>query len=196
MPRTRSRGRLPHLRSRANERPASGSASTYALPARKKLRPRSISSVTPSSSSTSSNRISRNSKGGSGKPLFFQIPGSSSSGPIASEGYQVLPDERDEDYELAALLGEIEPDEVDGDVPVRLLDHFTLYDYRTQKLCAVPCEYDIDGGYKGRFGGSGIVKSVNDDYELQSEPESEADDEGLLVKLGVLQEVWFSDDEE
>lgn len=65
----------------------------------------------------------------------------------------------DETIESAALLpGETEPelDDFDNEIPVRLLDNFTIYDCDTFRL--VPIEDLLDLGPSTHYGASGLVR--------------------------------------
>jgi DNA (cytosine-5)-methyltransferase 1 len=65
----------------------------------------------------------------------------------------------DESIENAGPLpGETEPDlgDVDAEIPVRLLDDFTIYDWDTLRL--VPISDLLDLGPSTRYGASGLVR--------------------------------------
>ena len=194
MRRTRS-SKLPDPRRTSSLRSASSSASAYSLPARKAVRTHSSSSVTPSASSSSSHIPSRRSINGPGASLFHL--GLVFSLADGLKVYKISPDERDEDHELAALLGETEPAaEEEEDKPVRLLDDFSLYEYHSLRMCPIPGDYDIEY-YRDRFGGSGTAEcvSVNEDYDLDTDSDGDKE-EKIKIKLGQIQELWFDVDGE
>jgi len=62
------------------------------------------------------------------------------------------------------LLGETAPDLDDPEeIPVRLLDNFTIYDWDTLRL--VPTTHLLDMRPGARYGASGIVRSWIDDSD-------------------------------
>jgi DNA (cytosine-5)-methyltransferase 1 len=75
--------------------------------------------------------------------------------------YTVADDESIENAE--PLPGEIEPelDDLDAEIPVRLLDDFTIYDWDTLRI--VPIEDLLDLGPRTYYGASGLVRPWTDD---------------------------------
>jgi DNA (cytosine-5)-methyltransferase 1 len=70
----------------------------------------------------------------------------------------------DESIENAGILpGETEPEpyDFDDEIPVRLLDDFTIYDWDTLRL--VPIEDLLDLESSTRYGASGLVRPWADD---------------------------------
>lgn len=80
----------------------------------------------------------------------------------------------DESIETAVPIpGETEPelDDVDAEIPVRLLDDFTIYDWDTLRL--VPIADLLDLGPSTRYGASGLVRPwIDDDTDDDSDSDS------------------------
>jgi len=89
----------------------------------------------------------------------------------------------DESIENAGLLpGETAPDldDLDAEIPVRLLDGFTIYDWDTLRL--VPIADLLDFGPSTHYGASGRVRPWTDDG---TDDDSDEDDSSspLAIKL-------------
>jgi hypothetical protein len=89
----------------------------------------------------------------------------------------------DDSIENAGLLpGETAPelDDLDAEIPVRLLDRFTIYDWDTLRL--VPIADLLDLGPSTHYGASGLVGPWTDD---STDDDSDEDDSSspLAIKL-------------
>jgi DNA (cytosine-5)-methyltransferase 1 len=90
----------------------------------------------------------------------------------------------DEFIENAGLIpGETAPDLDNEDIPVRLLDNFTIYDWETLRL--VPITDLLDLGPGMHYGASGLVRPWTDD---DTDDESD-EDAPLATKLSPIVEL-------
>ena len=77
------------------------------------------------------------------------------------------------------LLGETTPDLDDGEeIPVRLLDKFTIYDWDTLRLVPIMHLLDLRSG--ARYGASGLVRPWTDD---SGDDDSDEDDSATPVAM-------------
>lgn len=90
----------------------------------------------------------------------------------------------DESIETAGPIpGETEPelDDVDTEIPVRLLDDFTIYDWDTLRL--VPIANLLDLGPGTHYGASGLVRPWTDDTDDDSDTDSDEFSSPPAIKL-------------
>lgn len=104
--------------------------------------------------------------------------------------YTVADDELIEDAGL--LSGETAPGLDVEDIPVRLLDDFTVYDWDTLRLVPISDLLDLGPGDAGvRYGASGLAKPWTDDG---SDNDSDEDDASpVAIKLSPIVELNVHD---
>ena len=113
--------------------------------------------------------------------------------------YEALNDEFIEDKDLF-VLGETPVDEDEGDIPVRILQDFSIYNMETFELVSVVELLNLQFS-RSTFGSSGMVKPwINefDDSSNESDTSSNSpEDDGDYIRLSKILELNihdFSDD--
>ena len=113
--------------------------------------------------------------------------------------YEALNDEFIEDKDLF-VVGETPVDEDEGDIPVRILQDFSIYNMETFELVSVAELLNLQFS-RSTFGSSGMVKPwINefDDNSNESDTSSNGpEDDGDYVRLSKILELNihdFSDD--
>ena len=113
--------------------------------------------------------------------------------------YEALNDEFIEDRDLF-VMGETPVDEDEGDIPVRILQDFTIYKMETFELVSVAELLNLQFS-RSTFGSSGMIKpwiDESDDSSNESDTSSNSpEDDGDYVRLSKILELNihdFSDD--
>ena len=109
--------------------------------------------------------------------------------------YEALNDEFIEDKDLF-IVGETPVDEDEGDIPVRLLQDFSIYNMETFELVSVAELLELQFS-RSTFGSSGMVKPWIDEYgDTSNESDTSSnspEDDGDYVKLSKILELNIHD---
>jgi DNA (cytosine-5)-methyltransferase 1 len=108
--------------------------------------------------------------------------------------YEALNDEFIEDKDLF-VVGETPVDEDAGDIPVRILQDFSIYNMETLELVSVAELLELEFS-RSTFGSSGMVKpwiDESDDSSNESDAPSNGSEDGDYVKLSKILELNLYD---
>lgn len=113
--------------------------------------------------------------------------------------YEALNDEFVEDKDLF-VVGETPVDQDEGDIPVRILQDFSIYNMETFELVSVAELLNLQFS-RTTFGSSGVVKPWMDEFDDSSDESDTSsnspEDDGDYVRLSKILELNihdFSDD--
>lgn len=108
--------------------------------------------------------------------------------------YETFNDEVTEDEDLF-VVGETPVNEDEGDIPVRILQDFSIYDMETSELVSVAELLELQFS-RSTFGSSGTVKpwiDESDDSSNEGDTSSNSSEDGDYVKLSKILELNIHD---